>query len=238
MSSVVRATRFCQPIRLQNVGLHLDDQSIPGEFGCSILDSIGIDLPVKHRDQHVGHSLVHASDVYRIASTIAMSHSAELAFHWGTRVNRILVRHHRPASRAEMVTIIMVRLSIRRAAFPGGFPLTKSSIIIFKSRTTNIFNQINHPVQTYPQPQNIMQFSKIALLLPLVLSSAIATPVREEQLPNQLSVTENGVEEAGNALAKRGFGCPIDYFCNNHVSELTQFPLPGRNADPLYSAKT
>ena len=83
-----------------------------------------------------------------------------------------------------------------------------------------------------------MQFSKIALLLPLVLSSAIATPVREEQLPNQLSVTENGVEEAGNALAKRGFGCPIDYFCNNHVRWLTGCPFPGRNADQLYSAKT
>lgn len=68
-----------------------------------------------------------------------------------------------------------------------------------------------------------MQFSKIALVLPLVLSSAIATPapVREEQLPNQLSVSDDGVEEnpeAGNLLAKRGFGCPIDYFCNRHVS--------------------
>ncbi|KAL8839555.1 MAG: hypothetical protein Q9205_007635 [Flavoplaca limonia] len=65
-----------------------------------------------------------------------------------------------------------------------------------------------------------MQFSKIALLLPLVLSSVIATPVKEEQLPNQLEVTDNGVEEAGNALAKRGFGCPIDYFCNRHCKSL------------------
>lgn len=81
-----------------------------------------------------------------------------------------------------------------------------------------------------------MQFSKIALVLPLVLSSAIATPapVREEQLPNQLSVTDNGVEEAGNVLAKRGFGCPIDYFCNNHVSQVTASPFTGCNADPGY----
>lgn len=60
-----------------------------------------------------------------------------------------------------------------------------------------------------------MQFSKIAILLPLVLSSAIATPVKEEQLPGQLSVSE---AEAGNELAKRGFGCPNDVICSNHVS--------------------
>lgn len=61
-----------------------------------------------------------------------------------------------------------------------------------------------------------MHFSKIALLLPLVLSSAIATPVREEQLPGQLSVSDDGAE-AGNELAKRGFGCPNDVICSNHV---------------------
>ncbi|KAL8877231.1 MAG: hypothetical protein Q9198_004713 [Flavoplaca austrocitrina] len=63
-----------------------------------------------------------------------------------------------------------------------------------------------------------MQFSKIALLLPLVLSSVIASPVREEQLPNQ--------EEAGNALAKRGHGCPIDYFCGKHVGHSTSRHSP------------
>ncbi|KAL8964064.1 MAG: hypothetical protein Q9183_004732, partial [Haloplaca sp. 2 TL-2023] len=61
-----------------------------------------------------------------------------------------------------------------------------------------------------------MHFSKVLLVLPLVLSSVIATPVREEQLPNQLEVTDDGVQEAENALAKRGFGCPLNYFCNRH----------------------
>ena len=150
VSSMVRATRFCQPIRLQNINLHHDDQWIPGEFRCSILDSIGIDLPVKRCDQHVGQSLVHASVVYRVASMIAMLHSPELGSHWGSRVNRTLVRHHGPASRAEMVTVVNVRLSIRRAAFPGDFHL-HSSINIFNSRTRNIFNHINHPVHTYPK---------------------------------------------------------------------------------------
>ena len=143
---MVRATRFYQPIRLQNVDLHLDDQSIPWEFRRSILDSIGIDPPVQHRDQHVGQSLVHTSGVYQVASTVAMLHSVELASHWGTKANGSLVRHHTPASRAEMVTCVKIRLSIRRAAFPGGISLTQSSINIFNSRTRNIFNQINHPV--------------------------------------------------------------------------------------------
>lgn len=218
VSSMVRATRFYQPIRLQNVGLHHDDQSTPGGFACSILDSIGIDLPAQHRHQHVSQSLVHASVVHRVASTIAMLHSPELASHWGTKANRILDRHHRLASRVEMVTIMKVRLSIRRAGFPLGFP-TYTIIHQHLQRAKQEISSIKSitSFQTYPKAQDIMQFSKIALLLPLVLSSAIATPVREEQLPNQLSVTENGVEEAGNALAKRGFGCPIDYFCNNHV---------------------
>ena len=59
-----------------------------------------------------------------------------------------------------------------------------------------------------------MQFFNIALLLPLVLSSAIATPVREEELPGQVSVADDAPAE----LAKRGFGCPNDVICSNHVS--------------------
>lgn len=214
---MVRATRFYQPIRLQNVDLHLDDQSIPWEFRRSILDSIGTDPPVQHRDQHVGQSLVHASVVYRVASTVAMLHSVELASHWGSKANRTLVRHHTPASRAEMVTCVKVRLPIRRTAFPGDFHLHNHPTASSRAQQETSPIKSTTSFQTYPKAPNIMQFSKIALLLPLVLSSAIATPVREEQLPNQLSVTDNGVEEAGNALAKRGFGCPIDYFCNNHV---------------------
>lgn len=151
MNSTVRATRFYQPIRLQNVDLHLDDQSIPWEFRRSILDWIGTDPPVQHRDQHVGQSLVHASVVYRVASTVAMLHSVELASHWGSKANRTLVRHHTPASRAEMVTCVKVRLPIRRTAFPGGFPPTQSSNSIFKSPTRNISNQINHLVSNVPQ---------------------------------------------------------------------------------------
>ncbi|KAL8795292.1 MAG: hypothetical protein Q9182_007548, partial [Xanthomendoza sp. 2 TL-2023] len=65
-----------------------------------------------------------------------------------------------------------------------------------------------------PKAQNIMQFFNIALLLPLVLSSAIANPVREEVLPGQVSVAGDAPAE----LAKRGFGCPNDQICNDHVS--------------------
>ena len=64
-----------------------------------------------------------------------------------------------------------------------------------------------------------MQFFNYALLLPLILSSAIATPVKEEVLPGQLSVSD--AAEAGNELGKRGFGCPNDQICNDHVSRLT-----------------
>ena len=83
-----------------------------------------------------------------------------------------------------------------------------------------------------------MQFSKIALLLPLVLSSVIATPVREEQLPNQLEVTDNVIEEAGNALAKRGFFCPIDWICNQHVGHSTSRRSPAAILIHKFSAKT
>ncbi|KAL8773766.1 MAG: hypothetical protein Q9209_001534 [Squamulea sp. 1 TL-2023] len=63
-----------------------------------------------------------------------------------------------------------------------------------------------------------MQFFNIAFLLPLVLSSAIANPVREEELPGQLAVADEAA--AGNELAKRGFGCPNDVICSNHCRSL------------------
>lgn len=82
-----------------------------------------------------------------------------------------------------------------------------------------------------------MQFSKIALLLPLVLSSVTANPLREEELPNQVEVTDNVVEEGGNALVKRGHGCPIDWLCGRHVGHSTSRRSPATILIKIISAK-
>jgi hypothetical protein len=52
-----------------------------------------------------------------------------------------------------------------------------------------------------------MHFSKIALVLPLILSVAVAVPA---------PVADDAAE--GGILEPRGFGCPDDSKCNKHVN--------------------
>ena len=56
-----------------------------------------------------------------------------------------------------------------------------------------------------------MYFSKIALFLPFILSMAVAAPapVGEEEVAE--------AQQAEGILTKRGFGCPNDVLCSQHV---------------------
>ena len=56
-----------------------------------------------------------------------------------------------------------------------------------------------------------MYFSKIAFFLPLFLSMTLAAPapVAQEEVAE--------AHEVEAILAKRGFGCPNDYPCSEHV---------------------
>ena len=72
-----------------------------------------------------------------------------------------------------------------------------------------------------------MRFSSAALILPFLLSTALAMPA---------SANEEAVAEAHEAkaiLSKRGFGCPNDSQCNAHVRYPTASSSNGITAEHM-----